>query len=147
MRIFIFGFNNISGEIVSKLNSKYDKYVVGSNLNSIIKFVQNTNFDSYDYVIGCGSYSGRGSDFIRIEKSCTSQFRNNKTNLEVIAIPYFFEPNDCFKLANGIGNSWCNLVSYLILKKSPDIKYTFLHIPKMFDSKMAIKAINDQLLL
>ena len=122
-----------------------DKYYLNSNTDDIKSFVLNTDFAKYDYVLGIGDYSGKDQDYIRIETRCSSQFRNNKTNLTYIKIPYYFKADDGVKLASGIGNSWCNLVSYLILCKSPYLKYTFLHVPRLCDYNIATNIIYEQL--
>jgi len=146
MNVLIFGFqNNISRDVVSKTKGQIAKYYLNSNIDDIKDFVINTDFGKYDYVIGCGSYSGKDRGCIRIETKCNSQFRNSKDKLEIKYISYFMKPETSIKLASGIGNSWCNLVSYMIMKKSPDTKYTFLHIPKSFNGIKAAEIISEQL--
>lgn len=145
MKVLIFGFKNSLRHIISNLDDNFDKIYINSNISSIKKFVTDTNFKQYDYVIGLGLYSGKDTGYIRIETKCSSQFRNNKSNLELILIPYFFKPDNNFKLASGIGNSLCNLVTYSVLKKSHNIKYTFLHIPKTFCLLKATDCISNQL--
>lgn len=145
MKVLLFGFKNSSGRIISKLDNNFDKIFVTSNATSIMKFAKNTDFARYDYVVGFGNYSGPDNRFIRIETKCNSQFRNDKTNLEYISIPYFFKPNKDFKQAFNMGNSLCNYITYSIIKESPDLNFTFLHIPKTFDRVKAIESINKQL--
>lgn len=75
------------------------------------------------FVLGLGSYSGVDNDKIRIERVCTNKFGNT------------------------MGNSWCNKVSYQIMKliESGELKseYTFLQIPRAFENRMAIKQIEN----
>lgn len=104
-----------------------------------------TNFAAYDYVLALGMYSGRDHQALRIETTCSNQFRNNKQTLHRCAIPYFLQPQPPLKLANGIGNSWCNLLSYAICTGAPECRYTFVHIPKTFDALAAAEALQKQL--
>lgn len=146
MNVLIFGFDEcVSKDVISRIQTQSIKIYIESNIEGINNFVLKTDFNNYDYVIGCGVYSGTDKKQIRIETKCSSQFRNNKDKLETLPIIYFFKPNNDFKISTGIGNSWCNLVSYLILKKSQNIKYTFLHIPKTFDYINAAEIIDRQL--
>jgi pyrrolidone-carboxylate peptidase len=56
-------------------------------------------------------------------------------------------PGKYFKLSDGIGNSWCNLVSYrimgLIENRELGSRYTFVHIPKGFEIQCAVEEINN----
>lgn len=128
-----------------KLPDTVDKIFLDSSVESIGYFIATTNFSQYEHIIGLGMYPGRDQNKIRIETECTNQFRNNKENLEKLNIPYFIQPNEHMKLAKSIGNSWCNLVSYRLIKAVPDTRYTFLHIPKRFDPFKASRVVETQL--
>lgn len=146
MSVLMFGFSDgVSKEVVLSVKGRIEKQYFKSNVEDIKNFVESTDFDKYDYVIGCGIYSRKDCDRIRIEKLCCSQFRNNKTNLNTLAIPYFLTPDNNFKFAKSIGNSWCNLVSYFILSKSPNIRYVFLHIPRSLSTEKAASIISKKL--
>ncbi len=88
-------------------------------------------------ILGLGRYSGKDQDQIRIERICTNKFRNKTIDgnpLTQLSINYWIKPNQQMKLAQGIGNSWCNLVSFKIMSTINAgllrSQYTFLHIPK-----------------
>jgi len=147
VKILVLVFKATNTEKIAKhLQVPVDKIYIESDQDWINQFVANTDFTKYDYILGMGEYSGHDKRAIRIETECTSQFRNNKDDLQKLSIPYFLEPKSPLKLANGIGNSWCNLLSHKVLSKVPDAKFTFLHIPKTFNVGTATQAIERQLL-
>jgi pyrrolidone-carboxylate peptidase len=146
MHTLVFGFKDTIGEaVIARLNSRADYLLIDSNKNAIDELVSKIAKGTYDLVLGLGQYSGVDVSDIRIETNATSQFRNDKSHFEAIAIPYAFEPQEHFKLANNIGNSWCNLVSYRLIKTTPSLRYTFLHIPRTFNPGSAAEAIDAQL--
>jgi pyrrolidone-carboxylate peptidase len=127
----------VSEEFAELFRDCCDIYSIESSERAIEGCLNEVDFSKYDYVIGVGQYSGRDQDKIRIERSCSAQFRNKNRGAKRIKIPYFLSENECMKLSDGIGNSYCNLLSYNIVTKFPAIKYTFLHIP------CNIKLINE----
>jgi len=144
--VLVFGFcNTIAHEIASHLAELADVLYIESSALAIKELVEQVSSENYYQIIGIGQYSGRDQENIRIETHCTSQFRNNKANLRTLPIPYQYAPVPPFKLANGIGTSWCNLVSYEILRASPGARYTFLHVPKEYGAEAAVTAISEQL--
>ena len=144
MKLLIFTFRHtIAERITSKLELPSNKMYLDSSIEAIEHFVSSTDFSQYTHILGLGTYSGRDQDKIRIETVCTSQFRNRKEDLQTVRIPYFMQPNDHMKLAKGMSNSWCNLVSYRLLKERGIDQYTFLHIPRYFDVDVAVKVISD----
>lgn len=146
MRLLIFAFRGTIAESVARaLPFPADVVVLDSTEAAIDTFVQDTPFASYSHVLGLGVYSGRDQDRLRTETACTSQFRNQKETLRTLAIPYFLRPDDSAKLAAGMGNSWCNLVSYRLLTLYPDLLYTFLHIPKTFAVERACAVVGEHL--
>ncbi len=101
------------------------------------------------YILGLGVYTGKDQGEIRIEKKCTNKFRNGfiegNTIIEQKINP-FLRPIAGVKFAEGIGNSYCNYISYRIttLIKSGDLKskYCFLHIPISFEINLAARIID-----
>ncbi len=147
MNVLVFGFRGTIAEKVAKeLHDTADVKIIASSEQNVERFISETDFSAYDYIIGMGSYSGHDKDKVRVEASCSNQFRNDKTRLRKLEIPYFIEPKGIFKFARGIGNSWCNLVSYALLSKNPDIQYTFLHIPKSQSYKTVADEVRKVLL-
>ena len=146
MDILIFGFKNTTCEkIIYGLEDTADTVLLESSSEKIIQFVESLNFEKYRFVIGMGEYSGRDTNKIRIETLCTDTFRNSKGVSHTLSIPYFFRAIHPFKLAKGIGNSWCNLISYQILQRNQNTRFTFLHIPKSLRSPLVIEGILHQL--
>lgn len=145
-KVLVFAFKGLVSEKVAKLlGDRFDIAIIDSTVADIERFIQETNFDSYDYILGMGMYSGRDKAALRIETVCTNQFRNNKESLDVKPIPYFLQPSDGIKIVKGIGNSWCNLVSYKLVSVFPEKPYTFIHVPKKFATKKAGEIIISQL--
>lgn len=109
--------------------------------------------DQPPYILGLGSYSGIDQDKIRIETKCSNQFRNdfeNGNTYQEVQINLFLTPSSVAKLAYGIGNSYCNKVSWEIMKlineKKLRSQYTFLHIPKTIKHWIVRKDIDRMLL-
>lgn len=145
MTSLIFAFRGtIAERCLRDIETDAEKLYIGSTEAAVDQLVQRVTEGAYDYVIGLGSYSGRDSSAIHIEQQCTSQFRNRKDNLEVLPIPYFFTPSPHMKLSSHIGNSWCNLVSYKLLKKVPDLSYTFFHVPKNFEPQKVVEILDNE---
>lgn len=146
MKLLVFAFKDtIAEQVANNLQIDANRILIESTIEAIDELITSTRTNKYDCVLGMGSYSGRDRDQLRIETECSSQFRNNKTNLERVSIPYFLQPNDDMRLAKGIGNSWCNLVSYKFIKAFPSIPYTFIHVPKLFSIDKAAALIDLQI--
>lgn len=147
MKLLVFAFKGTAAEkVLAALTIQCEKILLGSSENDIDYFFTSNNLGKYTHILGLEAYSGRDTDKLRIETQCTSQFRNkSKLNREVIDINPFFTPAKNFKHSNGIGNSWCNLVSYRIVKKEHAYQYTFLHIPKSYDASNAVNVIENQI--
>jgi pyrrolidone-carboxylate peptidase len=149
MKILVFGFrNNIAEEIVKNFDIKCVKVLIDSDLKSIDAFMSSLNGKKYDCIVGIGKYSGRDQDKIRIESIFTNQFRKtiNKNNLMDIKTIPFLKDISGFKYAYKAGNSWCNLVSYKLVKLRPSVKYSFLHIPNNYSLELATKLIQNNIL-
>lgn len=148
MNCFVFGFQGtIAEQILKNIQTRVaiTTTYLPSNKEAITDFVQQTNFAYYDYVIGMGSYSGRDHEAIRLETQCSNNFRVRPATLRFHAISPSFAPTGPFAYAQGIGNSWCNLVSFMLLEAYPNLNYTFLHIPKSFAITHASREIFRQL--
>lgn len=144
MDTLIFGFAGTIAEKVAKsLGDIAHIKIIKSDEAFIERFVAQTDFSQYKNIIGMGMYSGKDKDRVRIETECSSQFRNNKENLQKLAIPYSMGESDIFKLAKCIGNSWCNLVSFRLLASGKITNYTFLHIPPTMSVEKVAKAIRQ----
>ena len=144
--ILVFAFKGTVAETVAgKLESVVQIYIVDSSMRAIDELTIKIQQQDPNYILGMGMYSGRDKDRLRIEKYCSSQFRDDKNTLEQLTLPHFIRQGDYIKEAAGIGNSWCNLVSYRIMKEINPNHFTFLHIPKSFDVNKAAKLIDKQL--
>lgn len=147
--MLIFGFRGTVAEETAKMLRKPNSKValLDSTTEAIEKFVRSIEHGGYERILGLGSYSGRDTTAIRLETKCTNQFRNKRDDsFQEIAIPLFLKQSSRLKRASGIGNSWCNLVSYKIVITYPSIPFTFLHIPATF-SPIEAAAIIDLSLL
>jgi pyrrolidone-carboxylate peptidase len=150
--MLIFGFSgNISEKIASDLEIPGSQKFIIKDSSSIAVLLDTLQSIHPKYILGLGEYSGRGQDNIRIETVCRNKFRNNvisENESSEFSIQSFLHPNESMQLANGIGNSYCNLVSYKImqLKEHIPFEYTFLHVPKAFNTQKATRTITNQLL-
>lgn len=146
----MFALTNGFRRLLYSLKSPDHCYIVyGNNIDYYLDLLIH---DQPSHVLGLGSYSGVDQDKIRVEMITTNQFRNNKieeNGLDKIEINNFLTlptPTQDFKYAEAIGNSWCNLISWKIMRHIKDgalcSQYTFLHIPKSLDQKTAEKAID-----
>jgi hypothetical protein len=144
MKIIGFAFKNNISENVLKQLPLSEKYYLESTEVEIRDFVKTLVKTSPEYVLGLGMYSGRDTDFLRIETVCKNKFRNSKINsagLDEYRIEPFLAASSHSKVTAGLGNSYCNLVSYLI-KTSSSFPYTFIHIPRTFSLELATSVIN-----
>ena len=104
------------------------------------------------YLLGLGTYSGIDQEKIRIETKCTNQFRNklvDENRLQQMQITPFIKENQYMKIANKLGNSYCNFFSWKIMRfikqHNLETQYTFLHIPNKFDWRLAVTSIDEEL--
>lgn len=142
MKLLAFAFqDNISSSILQKLDI-VNKFYLPSNNRKIENFVEELVKINPHYILGLGMYSGKDKDKLRIETLCLDENETRQIN-------YFLTPHIQTKLAKGIGNSYCNFVSFQIMKeienKKLNTKYTFIHIPRTFDIDEAIAEINQML--
>lgn len=153
--LFAFSLTNSLGKLLYRLESPDHCYIVYSN--NIDHYLNLLTHEQPSHILGLGSYSGIDRDKIRIERITTNQFRNDKieenapSKLEIINFLSLSMPNENFKYADAIGNSWCNLISWKIMRLIEDgtlhSQYSFLHIPKGFNQNLAIRQIENVLSL
>lgn len=143
MKIIAFAFRgNISSKVLEKLDID-KKYYLKSDKKELEKFVEELIKINPKYILGLGMYSGRDKDKLRIE---THYSENGKK----FPINYFLTPGKNTKLASGIGNSYCNYISALIMKAinggKLNSKYTFIHVPKSFEIESAVEEIGKMMM-
>lgn len=151
MQIYGFAFGrNLSASVLWRLKNIDCCYQIFPN--NLDRYLQMLLHDQPEYILGLGVYSGVDQDKIRIETKCSNQFRNDfiKGNeFEEILISPYLKPSILTKYAEGIGNSYCNMVSWqimqLILQKKLRSQYTFLHIPKSLGTITLVKEIDSLL--
>ena len=142
VRLVAFAFKgNISSTVLKSLNLE-NKFYISSNYSEIEKFILKLIDMKPKYILGLGMYSRIDKNMLRIETQCSNE--NKK-----IPINYFLTPLGKTKLAQGIGNSYCNFVSVKIMqainKQKLRTKYTFIHIPKSFPIDNAVTEIEAML--
>ena len=152
--LYVFALTSGLGRLLYKLKSPGHCYIVYSN--NIDHYLNLLVHDQPSHILGLGSYSGIDQNKIRIEKITTNQFRNDKIEenaSDKLGINNFMQlpmPKDLFKYADAMGNSWCNLISWKIMRLIENgvlrSLYTFLHIPKGVNQKLAVDAIDQALL-
>ena len=148
MQIYGFAFGrNLSAYVLWRLKNIDCCYQIFPN--NLDRYLQMILHDQPEYILGLGVYSGIDQDKIRIETKCSNQFRNDfieENKFEEILMNPFLKPFQLSKYATGIGNFYCNLVSWkimrFILQKKLKSQYTFLHIPKSLGTIMLVKEID-----
>jgi len=99
-----------------------------------------TNFanklQEFKFIVGLGDYSGKDQNNLRLETEC---HREDQT----FHINNLLKPITGVIYSEDIGNSYCNLISFMITKNYPNTSYSFIHIPKKMDAKFAAKKINE----
>ena len=135
----MYGFafeKNISSKVLYKLRNVDCCYLLAGK-SSIDKYIEVLIHEQPENIIGMGVYTGRDQEKIRLETKCSNKFRNDyvtgDSRVEYKIKP-FLKESEQFKIASGIGNSYCNYVSFKIMnligKGRLNCGYTFLHIPK-----------------
>lgn len=147
----LYGFS-LSGQtsrLLWKLRNVDICYEIHSN--NIDHHLKMLIHDQPKYILGMGTYTGVDKDKIRIETITKNKFRNDviENNFPIskqIIISPFIRESVNTKLASALGNSWCNLISWKIMRlienKELNSKYTFLHIPSSFNSDFALDIID-----
>lgn len=150
----MFALTSSLGRLLYRLKSPDHCYIVYSN--NIVHYLSLLVHDQPTHILGLGSYSGIDQNRIRIERVTTNQFRNDKIEENTsykLGINNFLSlsmSNEHFKYADAMGNSWCNLISWKIMRLIENgnlrSQYTFLHIPNDFNQKLAAGVIDQALL-
>lgn len=151
--LYAFTLTSGFGKLLYRLKLPDHCYIVYSN--NINHYLDLLIHDQPSHILGIGSYSGVDRDKIRVEGITTNKFRNNKIEENVpdrLEINNFLIPlmsNKNLKHADAMGNSWCNLISWKIMRlienKTLRSQYSFLHIPKGFNQKLAMQVIDQAL--
>ncbi|RJQ26033.1 hypothetical protein C4577_04360 [Candidatus Parcubacteria bacterium] len=151
-RIYAFGFtNNISARVLYGLKRVSHCYIVWPN--NINQYLNILIYDKPEYVLGLGEYSGIDQEAVRIETVAKNQFRNDPIEpdvflKEVCFTPFVKQVNGT-KLVSGLGNSWCNFISWKILRLISNNKlssrYSFLHVPRSFRTRNAVEIIEEMI--
>lgn len=110
--------------------------------------------DQPSHILGLGSYSGIDQDKIRIETITKNHFRNDpiESNApeEIVINNFLKTSSENFKIASALGNSYCNFISWKIMRLIDSgllrSKYSFLHIPKSMYHRELISMINGILI-
>ncbi|MBP7057263.1 hypothetical protein KBB08_02120 [Candidatus Gracilibacteria bacterium] len=150
--LYTFSFLNSTAKIQAGLIKPAQKTVLTeANLDSYLRVVVR---DQPQHIIGLGIYTGKDQEAIRIETTAKNQFRNMTIEStaaieEIIEQSSFLTPITGTKITTSMGNSWCNLISWKIMRiiKDGSLKsqFTFLHIPKTFPQSQAIMLINQMI--
>lgn len=130
----VFAFTDTTASKVVKRLAVKNKRYVESDVSSIEKFV--SGLPPGFRVVGMGDYGGRDNDKLRIETKCNNKFRNKILTGKLQLTP-FLKPGVNAKYAEGIGNSFCNLISHLMINRTRS-EYAFIHIPKTFDVRSGV---------
>lgn len=151
--LYAFVLTSSLGRLLYQLKEPDCCYIVWSN--NIDHYLDLLLHDQPKFILGMGVYSGVDQDAIRIETYTINQFRNNPIEFDTnspkkLFIDPFSKPLvDNSKLASGLGNSWCNLISWKIMRlinqKKLNSRYTFLHIPKLYPLYKSKKIIEEML--
>ncbi len=118
--------------------------------NNIDRYLEMLIHDQPKHIVGLGTYPGVDQDFIRIETLAKNQFRNSVIEKEFplskkLLIKPFVKQVPGAKFASGLGNSWCNFVSWKIVRliegKILQSQYSFMHIPNSFVFRNALETV------
>lgn len=149
-QIYGFALSGGTEKILYKLRQIDCSYLVYQN--NIEHYLNMLLHDQPPYILGLGTYSGVDQEKIRLETTCTNQFRNDYIGTDEqkrIKLNYFLSENQQIKIAERIGNSHCNLISWkimqLINQKKLNSKYTFLHIPRDINFEEVVQIIDKEL--
>lgn len=148
--VYLYGFSlsGFTSKILWQLKSLDMCYQVWPN--NLDRYLKILTHDQPKRILGIGTYSGVDRDHIRIETVTRNQFRNDVIDNEFlmseeIPIKSFVKQVPRTKFTSALGNSWCNLVSWKIMRlienKTLNSQYSFLHIPSQFSFNDALEII------
>lgn len=144
-RLIVFAFKETtSSKVLERLKVRNKRYV-DSSAHSIDSFVSGLPFREGLWVLGIGDYSGRDKEKLRIETRCHPRFRKRTLTGKSKMSP-FLKPGLRSKYAQGLGNSFCNLISHRIINRTR-AEYAFIHIPKGFEVESAVSEISAMISL
>lgn len=150
-RTLYFSFRgNIAERVLVKMAiAGIDKVYLPSSEKSIRAFVDGLELEYYGRVLGLGMYSGPDKESLRVEMVATSRFRNQVEVGERVVLPGFLKESPGLKTTNAMGNSYCNLVSYLLVRRleseAKQVQFNFVHIPKRYSEAEAVRILSEQL--
>lgn len=146
--LIIFAFKGTHAEKVLAQIPFGVKVLVPSDANQIPHVVHTLLKAQPYYILGLGQYSGKDADLLKIETYCSNKFRNTVrgARYDEIRLDNFLTPGLHSRYAKSMGNSYCNLISYLIMsqirEKNLQTKNSFVHIPRSFDVHLAMNKIS-----
>lgn len=149
---FAFTKRNISCQTLYSLNKIDHRYLLWG-AETMDRYINNVLLkEQPEYVLGMGVYYGRVKHKVRIETQCNNKYKGKFIGVdEPVDIPMepFLQPVENAVLTDGIGTSYCNLVSLKILKQIHEgnlkSKYTFLHIPKKMNKDLAVTTVQKMI--
>lgn len=130
--------NTIAADVGQHLSA--DSYLaIESSNKGIDKAINYIADQKPARVLVLGMYAGKDSTRCRLELSCSSRFRNQGAH-EKWRLNSWLN-SVALKPANGMGNSWCNKLSYEVTCKYPQLPFSFVHIPKSYEVVKAVEEI------
>lgn len=130
---------NLSKDIGGRIDGT-EHISIESSLSGINSALAEISHAKPGCVIALGMYSGKDRDKLRLETQCSSRFRNTGNNNKT-SINNWLSSSE-FRVASGLGNSWCNKLCWEVTNKFADLPLSFVHAPKGFDVDEAAKIIN-----
>lgn len=132
--ILFIAFKGNNSERVLEACEFENKLFIPSTEEGINYAIHFVSINKPEYVIGLGEYSGGDKSKLRIETLCNKNFRNKEIgDSYILNMSEFLKPQKNSKIASGIGNSWCNLLSVRMINAKAYVPlYGFIHIPKAF---------------
>jgi pyrrolidone-carboxylate peptidase len=154
MKTLIYGFKpykkykkNISEEIVKKINKTKAIFKVKFNKSQYINKIKQTK---PDIIIGIAQHPRAKK--IRIERKAVNIYRKNKKakpklikkSPKSYLVNLKLKPTKDTIVTYNAGTYGCNYSMYIILDyiKNKNIKFAFIHIPKDYNLKKAVKIVN-----
>lgn len=143
--ILFIAFKGNNSEQVLEVCEFENKLIIPSSEEGINYALHFVSTNKPEYVIGLGQYSGKDKGKLRIEMRCNKRFRNKEIKGSyLLEISEFLKSQKNSKIAFGLGNSWCNLLSVSMINARGYVPlYGFIHIPKAFDIVKASSEITQ----
>lgn len=149
MKILLLAFEDTVAQLVAyelcKRRRDVAVQLVPSDELAIKQLCESLNVQSYNLVVGMGMYSGPLQGALRFEQVCTDKFRNAGTGVR-ISMTHLLPKVPGARHAQGIGNSYCNLLSWQFMKHHQnEPKYCFIHIPRTATVAVAADVLGNTL--